>query len=126
MAARKKSVEYATKDDFRAIGVMFERIESSVNVLAEGLASFRSELKHDLRAVEERLSNRISILEDVVRKNSEDIRKNSEDIRKNSEDIRLVKIEVAELRLRFDQRDTRMDDLESRVAAVEKRLGLAS
>jgi hypothetical protein len=107
----------ATSNDVRAIGGMVERLESSVNALAEGLTSFRSELKTDLRALEIRLTERIELLEDVVRKNSEDIRK-------NSEDIRLMKIEIAELRLRFDRRDTGMTSW--RAASLRSRSGSAS
>jgi chromosome segregation ATPase len=133
MAARRASVnQYATKDDVRAIGVVVERIESKLGALTEGLGVLRDELKTDIASLEQRLSARIAVLEEVVRKNSEDIRKNSEairqnseDIRKNSEDIRLLRVEVAELRLRFDQRESRLDELERRISIVEQRLGIA-
>jgi len=105
----------ATKEDVRAIGVMVERLESSVRGLAEGMTSLRSELKSDIVELERHLSERISVLEEVVRKNSEDIRK-------NSEDIRLLRIEVGELRLRFDAHDGRVRDLERRVEILEQRL----
>src|SRR5262245_34777730 len=99
MAARRKPADLETKDDVRTIGAMFETLQSSVNALSEGLASVRDELRTEIRALDRRLSDRIAVLEEVVRKNSEDIRK-------NSEDIRLMRIEIAELRLRFDRRDT--------------------
>jgi chromosome segregation ATPase len=133
VAARRKRLSsdsasqeaLASKDDVRAIAVMVERLESSVRGLAEGMTALREGFKGDLDALEQRLSSRISVVEEVVRKNSDDIRKNSDDIRKNSDDIRLLRIEVAELRLSFGKSDGRMHDLERRLDAVEARLNSA-
>lgn len=75
-------------DVLRAHGVVLEDIRSRMEMVVEAVTVTRTELKADLHALDSRLSERISILEDAVRENSRDIRKNSEDIRKNSEGIR--------------------------------------
>ena len=75
---RMNSIQ-ATKADARAIGVVVERIESKLEALTEGLSAVRDELKADMSSLEIRLSTRISVLEEAVRKNSEDIRRNSDE-----------------------------------------------
>jgi len=102
--------EGAVDERMRGMGVVLERIDSKVGFLAEALTSKSEELKVEIRAVEVRLSQRISVLEEVVRQ--------------NSTDIGLLRSEVAELRARFEQRDVRHDELEKRVSEVEKRLGV--
>jgi DNA repair ATPase RecN len=125
---------------FREMGVLMERIDSNVRVVAEGLTAHREEFKRDMAALEARLTVRIENLEAAVRqnsadirknsedirKNSEDIRKNSEDIRKNSEDIRTLRAELAQLRHDFDHRAERAQlvDIEKRVTALEARAGV--
>jgi methyl-accepting chemotaxis protein len=135
MASR--DVGTRTKEDrgspsARAQHVLLEQIHSQMNVVVEAVTGLRDEFKSELAATEARLSERISVLEQVVRqnsedirKNSEDIRKNSEDIRKNSEDIRDLREELARLRHDFDHRSEldRLESLEDRVAALEARLG---
>jgi predicted RNase H-like nuclease (RuvC/YqgF family) len=97
-----------SKTDVRAIGVVVERVESKLVALAEGVMSFRDGVRAEMADLEQRLSARISALEEAVRK--------------NSEDLRTLRVEVAELRLRFDQRELRLEDLERRVSEVEKRV----
>jgi methyl-accepting chemotaxis protein len=141
MAGRKVSgADSGASRDARAVGVMFEQIQSQMNVVLEAVTSGLTRLENKIDGVEARLSERISVLEQVVRqnsldirknsedirKNSEDIRKNSEDIRKNSDEIRELREEVARLRHDFEHRAelTRIADLEGRVAAIERRLGV--
>jgi chromosome segregation ATPase len=142
--ARSTRRSAAPRDDDaqRARDVVLERIESQLQVVAEAVTSLSAQLDSKLGALEERLSARISVLEAVVRKNSEDIRKNSEDIRKNSDDIRknsddirknsddirALHAEVAQLRRDFEHRAelAQMKALEERVARVEAKLGIAS
>ena len=107
MATRRRSSSTAglqsyTDDAQRGRDVLLERIESQMQFVIEAVTGMREDFDVKLTALEQRLSERIRILEDVVRmhseqlqkntaaiqKNSEDIQKNSEDIRKNSEDIR--------------------------------------
>jgi len=104
-------------------------------MVLEAVTGFERRLDAKIDATEARLSERISVLEEVVRqnsrdilKNSEDIRKNSDDIRKNSADIRALRDEVAGLRHDFDHRQElgRIDVLESRVSAIESRLAIPS
>ena len=121
MASR--DVGTRTKEDrgspsARAQHVLLEQIHSQMNVVVEAVTGLRDEFKSELAATEARLSERISVLEQVVRQNSEDIRKNSEDIR----DLRE---ELARLRHDFDHRSEldRLESLEDRVAALEARLG---
>src|ERR1700722_16766318 len=119
----------------RAHGVLLEQLGSRMNMVLEAVTGFERRLDAKIDATEARLSERISVLEEVVRqnsrdilKNSEDIRKNSDDIRKNSADIRALRDEVAGLRHDFDHRQElgRIDVLESRVSAIESRLAIPS
>ncbi len=139
MAARKATD--STAESIRAFGVVLERVESQMSAVLEAVATTRHELNAKLDASEARLSERISVLEQVVRQNSVDIRKNSEDIlvlrgevsdlRGEVSDLRGevsdLRAEVARLRHDFDHREERgrMDALEARVAALETRLGVA-
>ena len=117
----------------RAFGVVLERIESQMTAVVEAVTSATQRLDAKIDALGAHLSERISVLEQVVRQNSldirqnsEDIRKNSEDIGQNSEDILALRNEVALLRHDFDHREERgrVDALEARVAALETRLGV--
>lgn len=65
--------EAATKDDFRAVAVMLERLESKVDAVVEQ-TSMRDELKREMNAMEQRLLRRIEAIEDVLRSHSIDIR----------------------------------------------------
>jgi archaellum component FlaC len=123
------------EDALRARDVLLEHIESQMQVVVEAVSGIRERLDTKLNELEARLSQRIEILEQVVRQNSEDIRKNSEDIRKNSEDIRknsedieALRAEVAQLRRDFEHRAerARMDSIEARVTRIEEKLGMAS
>jgi len=122
-------------DATRAQNVLLEQLKSQMDGVLEAVMGSRTYLDTKIDAVEKRLSERISVLEEVVRQNSEDIRKNSEDIRKNSEDIRKnsadireLREEVARLRYDFDHRTElgRVAALEGRVTALEKRVGVTS
>ena len=119
----------------RAHGVLLEQLGSQMNVVLEAVTGFERRLDAKIDASEARLSDRISVLEEVVRQNSRDIQKNSEAIQKNSEDIRRhsaeirsLRDEVAGLRHDFDHRQElgRVDALEVRVSAIESRLGVVS
>ena len=119
----------------RAFGLVLEDIRSQMKVVVESVTASTATLRSDMTALEARLDQRITVLEQVVRelvievrKNSEDIRKNSEAIRKNSDDIRAVRQEVARLRHDFDHREERgrVGALEIRVAAIEAHLGISS
>ena len=126
----------------RAHGVLLEQLGSQMNMVLEAVTGFERRLDAKIDATEARLSERISILEQVVRqnsrdiqknsadiqKNSADIQKNSADIQKNSADIRALRDEVAGLRHDFDHRQElgRIDLLESRVTAIESRLAVPS
>ena len=104
----------------RAFGVVLERIESQMTAVVEAVTSATQRLDAKIDALGAHLSERISVLEQVVRQNSLDIRQ-------NSEDILALRNEVALLRHDFDHREERgrVDALEARVAALEARLGVA-
>ena len=112
----------------RAHGVLLEQLGSQMNVVLEAVTGFERRLDAKIDASEARLSDRISVLEEVVRQNSRDIQKNSEDIRRHSAEIRSLRDEVAGLRHDFDHRQElgRVDALEVRVSAIESRLGVLS
>jgi hypothetical protein len=97
----------------RAHGVILEQMQSQMNVVLEAVTGMRREIKADLSAIEIRLSERISVLEQVVRASSTDVR----DLRE----------EVARLRHDFEHRSElgRLAALEERVQAIETRLGRA-
>jgi len=104
----------------RAFGVVLERLESQMGAVLEAVTTSSQRLDAKIDALGAHLSERISVLEQVVRQNSDDIRK-------NSEDILALRNEVARLRHDFDHREERgrVDALEARVAALEARLGVA-
>jgi predicted RNase H-like nuclease (RuvC/YqgF family) len=91
---------------------VLERIESQMQAVLEAVTCSSEWLDAKIDAVEERLSRRISTLEQVVRQSSREVR----DLRD----------EVARLRHDFDHCEERgrMDALEARVAALESRLGV--
>jgi hypothetical protein len=62
----------AVSAEIRANGVVLERVESKLTAMSEGFQSVaaKSEVKADL----DRLSGRVSLLEEVAREHSEDIR----------------------------------------------------
>jgi hypothetical protein len=105
----------------RAHGVLLEQLGSQVNMVLEAVTGFERRLDAKIDATEARLSDRISVLEEVVRQNSRDILK-------NSADIRALRDEVAGLRHDFEHRQElgRIDVLESRVSAIESRLAIPS
>jgi hypothetical protein len=106
-------------ESVRAQGVMLEQLGSRMELVLEAVTGSEKRLDAKIDALEARLSERISVLEQVVRRNSEDNRK-------SSEDIRALREELARLRYDFNHREERgrMDALEARVAALESRLGV--
>jgi len=74
---------------------VLERLESQMGAVLEVVTSSSQRLDAKIDALGAHLSERISVLEQVVRQNSVDIRQNSEDIRKNTEDILALRNEVA-------------------------------
>jgi predicted RNase H-like nuclease (RuvC/YqgF family) len=98
---------------------VLERLESQMGAVLEAVTTSSQRLDAKIDALGAHLSERISVLEQVVRQNSDDIRK-------NSEDILALRNEVARLRHDFDHREERgrVDALEARVAALETRLGV--
>jgi hypothetical protein len=122
----------------RAQGVVLEDIRSQMSVVLEAVTSTRTELKADMAALESRLSQRISVLEEVVRQNSNDIRALQGDVTALKGEVAGLKDEVAglkgevaglkdevaRLRYDFDHREEpgRLGALEVRVAAIEQRL----
>lgn len=114
MASRKvgtRTSEDPASTAARAHSVVLEQIHSQMNVVVEAVTGMEERFMRELAAAEARLSERISVLEQVVRQNSDDIR----DLRE----------ELARLRHDFDHRSEldRLESLEDRVAALEARLG---
>jgi len=99
-------------ESVRAQGVLLEQLGSRMELVLEAVTGSEKRLDAKIDALEARLSERIVVLEQVVRR--------------SSEDIRAVREEVARLRYDFDHREERgrMDALEARVAALESRLGV--
>ncbi len=124
MATRRRSsgsagIETLADDALRGRDILLERIESQMQFVIEAVTGMQETFDVKLSALEERLTARIGILEDVVRKNSEDIRK-------NSEDIRSLRLELAGLRQDFERRQEpgRLQALEKRVSRIERKLGI--
>jgi hypothetical protein len=72
LRAHVRGVETKLSAEIRANGVVLERVESKLTAMSEGFQSVaaKSEVKADL----DRLSGRVSLLEEVAREHSEDIR----------------------------------------------------
>jgi predicted trehalose synthase len=105
------------RGDIRGVGAVVEQIRSNVAAIAESFGD--TARKSDLRAVDERLTARVSLVEDAVRELACDVRA-------NSQDVRGIRNEVAQLRLQLERRDLGVEELERRVREVEKRLGIGS
>lgn len=126
MAARRTAGATRASSTARAFTVVLERIESQMATVIEAVTTSSQRLDAKIDGLEARLSERISILEQVVRQNSLDIQKNSADILALQADIVSLRDEVARLRHDFDHREERgrVEALEVRVAALEARLGV--
>jgi hypothetical protein len=74
--------EPTTSEQIRALGVVMEDMRSQMALVVEATTATRTELRADMREMRVELSDRISVLEQVVRQNSSDIQKNSADIQK--------------------------------------------
>ena len=72
LSADIQAVSTDLRAEIRANGVVLERVESKLTAMSEGFQSVaaKSEVKADL----DRLSGRVSLLEEVAREHSEDIR----------------------------------------------------
>ena len=118
----------SSTDPTRAQNVLLEQLKSQMDGVLEAVTGSRAHLEAAMENLRKDLSERIRVLEEVVRQNSADIRQNSEDIRQNSADIRDLRDELARLRYDFDHRAelSRVAALESRVTALEKRVGVSS
>lgn len=112
------------KGDIRALGVVLERVDANVRGLAEAVVSTREGLTTKMDDLERRLSDRIAILESVVRQHSVELRQQSEQIRQSSEEIRSLRVAVEGLRHDFDHRPEKAEltALERRVSALEARV----
>ena len=120
--------------------VLLEHIQSQMQVIIEGQQAGFESLRRELREVESKLSARITILEQVVRKNSEDIARLSDqvagldvkiaglDAKVAGLDTRVAGLEAEVMRLRHDLdrccNRTDFEALERRVSAIEAHLGL--
>jgi uncharacterized coiled-coil DUF342 family protein len=124
----------------RAHGDVLEDIRSLLAALLEATKSTETTLRAEIRELRRELSERISILEEVVRQSSADILTLGQGVGELRQRTTRVEREVAELRLEvtelrrgvtglrhdFDHREERgrLSSLEARVAAVETRLGI--
>ena len=127
MATKRTSKRTSTKkgeleatergDALHRIGVLLEDLRGQQATMLEAMSSMRAEFNRRLDEGLQRVEARLSIVEEVVRKNSEDIRK-------NSEDIEAMKVELRRLRVEFEAREERVkiEALEQRVARIEQRL----
>lgn len=145
LLASHANLKASLEGDLRAIGVVVERIDANVRGLAEALVSTREELITNINDVERRLSERISMLEIVVREHSEQLRQqsallrehsallrehsellreHSEQLHQQSEEIRSLRVAVEGLRHDFDHRSEKAElaALERRVSALEARV----
>ena len=87
MSRDKKSKlppDASTKEYQHYNAVLLEEIRSQMNGVIETVQLTGQRLDEKIDGVEKRLTERLEIVEMVVRGNSEDIKKNSEDIKKNT------------------------------------------
>ena len=76
-SATKKDLEtglQSVRDEIRAIGVIVERTDANVRLLAEALVVTRDELKRDVADLRIEMTTRFETVESAVRQNSADIR----------------------------------------------------
>ncbi|OGQ04798.1 MAG: hypothetical protein A2W61_04810 [Deltaproteobacteria bacterium RIFCSPLOWO2_01_44_7] len=105
MSRDKKSKlppDASTKEYQHYNAVLLEEIRSQMNGVIETVQLTGQRLDEKIDGVEKRLTERLEIVEMVVRGNSEDIKKNSEDIKKNSEDIKKNTVTIQRLEQKLD------------------------
>jgi predicted RNase H-like nuclease (RuvC/YqgF family) len=121
------------KELSRAHGVVLEEIRSQMNAVLEAVQGSEQRLERKIDSLDAHLSQRISVLEQVVRQNTEDIRTlrgEMTELRGEVAGLRAevheLRDEVARLRHDFDHREGSGRDaaLEARVAVIEARLGI--
>jgi methyl-accepting chemotaxis protein len=109
------------KGDIRGVGALVERLESKIEILAEGMVAMRDGWRTELRSTEERLSERMTIIEEVVRQNSTDIRENREAIRENREAIEVNRVAIRENADGIGELRAKVTDLQADVADLKRR-----
>jgi predicted nucleic acid-binding Zn-ribbon protein len=107
---------------------LLEQLGSQMTLVLEAVTSSKTELEASIRALDARLSQRITVLEEAVRQLAADLRATREDLAEVRQEVAELREEVAGLRRDFDQREERgrLSALEVRVAAIEARLGIGS
>ena len=125
-AARTKTL--TTAEAIRAQSVLLEQLGSQMALVLESVTASRAEMDAKMTALEERLSQRIAILEEAVRGLAADNRGIRAELSRLGDQVTRLSDEVARLRYDFDHREERgrLDALDVRVAALEARLGIAS
>ncbi len=84
MSANRNGTAPATKADLRTtnarlgeverhLGIKLERVDAKLEKLGEGMDAMRTEIIREIRERDERQSQRMDDLEDVVRRHSRDI-----------------------------------------------------
>jgi hypothetical protein len=121
-------------DTARAHGVLLEQLGSQMNMVLEAVSGAEQRLDAKIDSAVAQLSDRISVLEEVVRKHSGDIRALGDEVAGLRNEVAGLRDEVAGLRgevtgLRhdFDHRQElgRVGALEARVSAIESRLAVS-
>jgi hypothetical protein len=108
-------------DTARAHGVLLEQLGSQMNMVLQAVNGAEQRLHAKIDSAVAQLSHRISVLEEVVRKQSGEIRA-------LRDEVAGLRNEVAGLRHDFDHRQElgRVGALEARVSAIESRLAVRS
>ncbi len=115
MAAKKSTKR--SNGNAHDMGALLESMDKKLDILSEGVVSVRQELIRRMDDGFKRVTDRIELLEGVVKQNSADIKQNSADIKELRE-------ELARLRHDFDRREdlARIAALETRVTEIERKL----
>ena len=125
-ATRTKAL--TTAEAIRAQSVLLEQLGSQMALVLESVTASRAEMDAKMTALEERLSQRIAILEEAVRGLAADNRGIRAELSRLGDQVTRLSDEVARLRYDFDHREERgrLDALDVRVTALEARLGIGS
>ena len=96
-------------------GVLLERLTDNVQLAFEGITNTQEQFQRSMLAMEQRLADRITLLEEVVKDHSGHVNG-------LTTEVAGLRSEVADLRHRFDRRDD-LEAIERRVTKLEDRLG---
>ena len=120
MAARKKRT--ADAEGVGYTNVLLEEIRAKQDAMYEAMVAMGEGLRGEFRSEIAKVTQRLDVLESVVRQNSEDIKVLRAEVAELRAEVAELRTEVRQLRRDFDNREerTKIAALEARVTELER------